>query len=287
MFWRCRKKPNLLVIAGAGSAIDFGMPSVSGVHTILSQAAARFFPLVSDPTKNLYDFLHEQIAGYWSAHVPAHLGKFPNFEDVLGAISELAATRPAGIFTGALGAFVKANGFPEVIHIGNPKPVDGPVLAHLGEHLVDALLDDFRNRCRNPNPAFADNVKRFRKFFAVLTDSFNVAVVTTNYDDLIYRALPGIETGFDLDGDGLFKPGRIMHRKTWPCLLHQHGSVHFDMDIIDGDLHGIKWQEDLTRGFHQNSFGRSRGAGASGSQFPTSSIIAGYGKSEQIGASAL
>jgi hypothetical protein len=195
----------------------------------------------------------------------------------------LAATRPAGIFTGPLGAFVKANGFPDVVHIGVPKPVDGSVLAHLGEHLVDALLDNFRNRCRTPNPAYADNMKHFRQFFSALSDSFDVAVVTTNYDDLIYRALPGIETGFDLNGDGLFKPGRIMHRKTWPCLLHQHGSVHFDMDIIDGDLHGIKWQEDLTRGFHQNSFGRSHGAGASGSQFPTSNIIAGYGKSEQIG----
>lgn len=54
------------------------------------------------------------------------------------------------------------------------------------------------------------------------------------------------------------------------------------MDLTDGDIHGIKWQDDLNAQFHQNSFGRSTLRTTEGNEFPTSSIIAGYGKTEQI-----
>jgi hypothetical protein len=36
------------VVAGAGSAIDFGMPSVSGVNDICKKAATEFFHLLNN-----------------------------------------------------------------------------------------------------------------------------------------------------------------------------------------------------------------------------------------------
>jgi hypothetical protein len=54
------------------------------------------------------------------------------------------------------------------------------------------------------------------------------------------------------------------------------------MDLSDGNLHGVIWQGDLNAQFHQNSFGRSTIRATEGNEFPTSSIIAGYGKTEQI-----
>lgn len=279
-FWPCQRR-KLLVVAGAGAAMDFGMPSVTGVHDLLLESAARYFSLADKPDENLYGFLYEAVRAYWSANTESYLGKTPNFEDVLYAISVLASTYPAGIFTGVLGAFVTPKAFPEVIHIGTRKPVDANVLTHLSQQLVDDLMAEFRNCCREPKPGLRPRIDELGRFFAVLAGEFNVAVVTTNYDDLIYRSLPNIVTGFDPDR-GLFEPGRIMDRRSWPCLLHLHGSVHFDMDITDGDLHGIKWQDDLNAQFHQNSFGRSTLRTKEGNQFPTSSIIAGYGKTEQM-----
>jgi hypothetical protein len=274
-------KRKLLIVAGAGSAIEFGMPSVDGIHDFLLGTAARFFPLAADPSKNLYGFMHQAIHDYWTAKVSAHLGKMPNFEDVLYAIYALASIYPAGTFTGPLGAFVTIKSFPDVNHIGRDKLVDQNVLRHLGQQLVDDLMAEFRQRCRQPEPLLAPRIEQFRYFLSVLGEHFDVAAVTTNYDDLIYRCLPGIETGFDLV-DGRFKQGRIMDRPSWPCLLHMHGSVHFDMDHIDGNLHGVIWQDDLNKQFHQNSFGRSAVRTTEGNEFPTSSIIAGYGKTEQI-----
>ena len=224
----------------------------------------------------LLAFLYDTITKYWSANVPRHLEKAPNFEDVFFSISALASVYPAGIFTGTLGAFVTPNCFPEVNWpLGTQKP-DNTIFAQLGMQLVDGLIDDFRRRCR-----LAPNIEPFRKFFSRLTDEFDVAVVTTNYDDLIYRSLPGVETGFDPD-NGLFRQRKILARSSWPCLLYLHGSVHFDMDLIDGNLHGVIWKEDLNGQFHQNAFGRDTVRTTEGHEFPTSSIIAGYGKAEQI-----
>jgi len=110
--------------------------------------------------------------------------------------------------------------------------------------------------------------------------------VTLNYDDIVYRAMPGLETGFD--SAGRFFDERVTQRRTWPCILHLHGSVHFDMrdDYTDfmgfGGFHEIHWQEDLCGQFNQNASGRSSIPTVEGPVFPTSSIVAGYGKTQQI-----
>jgi hypothetical protein len=273
-------KRKLLVIAGAGSTLgDVGMPSVSEVHTLLLGFAQQCFTLQKDPSKNLYGYLYEVIERYWTANVPAHLSRLPNFEDILYAIYVLAATYPAGIFTAALGALVSIKPFPEVIHIGTPKKVDANVLRHLGEHLIDNMLNEFRRRCLAMPARFAE----FQTFFSELGCEFDIAICTTNYDNLIFRAAPhGIETGFDSSKSGVFEAKRIIERKSWPCILHLHGSVHFDMDINKSDLHAICWKDNLSLPFHQNSFGRSSQHSVEGNVFPTSTIVAGYGKTTQI-----
>lgn len=241
------QKRRLLVVAGAGSAIDFGMPSVPCVNDICKHAAMQCFRLLNRESTNLYEYMYDEIKRYWAAHVAPHLRRKPNFEDILYALYVLPSIFPAGRFTSALGAFVTPRRFPDVVHITTPKAVDDHVLRHLSQHLLDSLLDDFRTRCiRECSP----NLPDLKVFFSALCDEFDVAVVTTNYDDLIYRALPpaGRETGFDPD-DGSFKPERILHRDGWPCLLHLHGSVHFDMraDESRGELHRIFWESDLVR----------------------------------------
>jgi hypothetical protein len=237
--------------------------------------------LADDRAGNLYQFLFETISKFWNANVPLNLNKVPNFEDVLYVLSALASTHPAGRFTGPLGAFVKLKELPEVFHLNRKKALDHDALRLLGQQFVDTIMTEFRKRCREPAPSLVPKIKQLGQFFSALVDEFEVAVVTTNYDDLVYRSLPRIETGFD-PHDGLFKQARIINRKSWPCFLHLHGSVHFDMDVVDGNLHGILWQSDLNAQFHQNSFGRSGVRTKEGNEFPTSVIIAGYGKSQQI-----
>jgi SIR2-like domain len=246
------------------------------------RSAKEYFPLNSDPQQNLYAYLHDKVDRYWRAQ-GAPLG--PNFEDVLYVVTQLAAMPPeAGKekFTPALGAFVEVCTFPDVGIGLEGTAVDSSKMMCLAERLVFDLIDELRRRCNNASRnSKASDV--LRRFFDLLGCEFDVAVVTTNYDDLIYRAFPGIETGFD-PSDGLFKQERILQRKCWPCLLHLHGSVHFDeVPVPSGKVKLVRWNNDLTSHFYQHRGSTTPRYSIAGYASPASPIIVGYAKAEKIG----
>ena len=278
---RPSRKPKLLILAGAGAAVEFGMPSVSDVDHFLSGVAQEYFSLVDCPDSNLYKYIHKNIQEYWQYNTGLQ-NKNPSFEDVLYTISTLHSVVPAGYYTGNLGAFVTLKALPMLNYFGKCKQADISAIRNLGGYLVDALLEKFRALCRAPVPTILPRIEELRNFITDLSNAYEIAVVTTNYDDMLYRCLPWIETGFDNAHGGRFNPRRIVGRDSWPCLLHLHGSVHFDMDYDNGNLHAVMWKEDLNESFHQNSLGRNSVLTNEGNVFPTSSIIAGYGKSDQI-----
>jgi hypothetical protein len=127
----------------------------------------------------------------------------------------------------------------------------------------------------------AAEFSQLQTLVAALQAEFEVAVVTLNYDNVMYRAFHGIETGFD-PATGQFDETRILNRSQWPCMLHLHGSVHFDMAGGASDLHEIVWRPDIQGTFHQNAGGRSTRSYVEGADFPTSVVVAGYGKTTQI-----
>jgi hypothetical protein len=283
----CRTKRRLLVVVGAGASVEFGMPSVNGVAGILSEAAQERYPLFWDAATNLYKYFEATLVADWQVKIPQHLQKTPTFEEILYAIFALAAAFPGGRFTSALGAFVTANPIPDINWFGTKRgKVDRDVLRQFGHFLVDTLLEAFRDRCRAAHLERTAELTKLRALFTALGDEFEVSIVTLNCDDIVYRSAPGLETGFDLSGK--FVDERIVQRPTWPCVLHLHGSVHFDMRddytafMGYGGLHDIHWQANLDGLFQQNADGRSSFSTAEGTDFPTSSIVAGYGKATQI-----
>jgi hypothetical protein len=199
----------------------------------------------------------------WQLKVPQQqLRKKATFEEILYAIFALAAAFPGGRFTSALGAFITAKRIPDVNWLGTQhEKVDRGVLSRFGHFLVDSLLDSFRKCCRAAHVEKTPEIAKLRDLFTALRDRFDLSVLTLNYDDIVYRSAPGLETGFDPEGK--FVDERIIRRPTWPCILHLHGSVHFDMrdDYTAfrgyGGLHDIHWQDDLDAQFHQNADGRS------------------------------
>lgn len=262
-----RKK--LLVIAGAGATVDCQMPSVKDVHNLFLQEAVKQYPLFCDAGKSLYSFMYETVQKHWNDEKPESFNKNPNFEDILYVAYTLTSYNP----------FLKTDDLPEITHLNEKCPVDKYILQSFSQSLIDRLLNEFRNRCRLLNPPL---FQKLANFFTTLSDHFDIAVVTTNYDNVLYKASGKLETGFDCADGGRFKQERILHHRSWPCILHLHGSVHFDMRNDNGNLHSICWQEDLNKQFQQNSSGRSPRFTNEGMTFPTSNIIAGYGKTTQL-----
>ena len=212
------QKRKLLVVAGAGASIDFGMPGVGGVADLLSAHAQEQYPLFEDSTKNLYQNIEHTIASDWNAKVPRSRRK-PTFEDVLYAIFALASAFPAGRFTSGLGTFIAVRPLPDINWLGSrQEEVGSDTLRKFGHSLVDYLLDSFRSRCREVSAIKPTELAKLRAFFTALQEEFELSVVTLNYDDLIYRAAPKLETGFD--SQGRFVDARIIQRRAWPCILH-------------------------------------------------------------------
>ena len=187
------------------------------------------------------------------------------------------------MYTSALGGLIKAKKLPDFNFYGRQhKIVDQYYLHHLGSVAVDALLSAFRERCKTSERDKVAEFAQLQLFLVALRSEFDIAVVTLNYDNIIYRALPGIETGFD-PATTQFHEERIFNRLDWSCMLHLHGSVHFDMPTSStNDMHEIFWQPNINAMFAQNASGRSTHANPEGADFPTSAIVAGYGKTTQI-----
>jgi len=193
-----------------------------------------------------------------------------------------AAGAYARPFGSALGALIEPRRLPAVQPYGAParavQPHDFKMVA---DHAVDALLSEFRRLCRDCEQAQTAEFTRLQTFIAKLKEEFEIAVVTLNYDNVLYRSLFGIETGFDPQPPHHFREERIFERSTWPCMLHLHGSVHFDMPIAGPDM---VWQPNINAEFAQNAFGRG-GEGLfnpEGLVLPASVIVAGYAKTMQI-----
>ncbi len=280
-------KKKLLLVVGAGASVEFGMPSVKGVRDIINAEAQRWYQLADQSSSNLYEHIEGRIKQYWNDNLPNHLLREPQFEDVLYAIFAVPAAYPAGAYTSALGALMKPIILPDFINpLQGRKIVETDTLRQLGCVLVDALVREFRELCKLPKQNEIPGIAYLQSLIMALQDEFEIAVVTLNYDNIIYRLLPGVEVGFDIE-TGRFEPIRITHRNGWPCMLHLHGSVHFDMRLDErpgrrAGLHEIHWQTDINASFSQNAFGRGTTVSLEGPVFPTSVVVAGYGKTTQL-----
>ena len=236
------KKKKLLLVTGAGASIDFGMPSVKEAGEIINTMAQERFPLADETGTNLYKHIEQMIKGYWCKSVPKYLRRDPQFEDIL-TISELVSAYPAGAYTSPLGALISVKELPDVMFARCRSKVDQHQISHFTEDALNALLNEIRDRYNSTPP----NLARLQSFVTTLQNTFELAVVTVNYDDILYRALSEIETGFDPDTRH-FDEQRIYGRRGWPCILHLHGSVHFNMPTPPqpgDDLHGILWEPNI------------------------------------------
>jgi len=158
--------------------------------------------------------------------------------------------------------------------------VDGNIWNQVGSILADSIADTFRQKCIGP--ADGQDVALIGNFFAALMDIFEVSIATLNYDNVVYRSVPDFATGFDEEGN--FVQRNLFNRKRWPCILHLHGSVHFDIDSFNIDNpRGIFWQPDLGK------VARSNAHGSGGYYFinegwviPRTTLIAGHGKAFRL-----
>lgn len=275
-------KKKILIVAGAGASLEFGMPSVSEIDSLFSTWSTDFYCLSDDPTKSLYTYVRDGIANYYKKCPKAGLAKSINFEETLYTLMQLAAIKGDDLCKNPLNAFCNLTKFPSIHKFKHKHDLPtGFDFYHLASHLVDKLLEELRSRCKEVQTSKKPEFMKLSKFMTSLSNDFEVGIITPNYDNLFKQALPSLETGFD-EGSGLFHPEKLYRNTNWGFCYHIHGSVHFDQFGSKYDMHEIGWQSSLDATFKQNSSGRSSQLTMEGLSLPTSVIVAGYDKSNQI-----
>jgi hypothetical protein len=270
-----------MVVVGAGASIDFGMPSVNGVDTLFCTWAKENYRLACNKNGSLYSYVRDAIENYYRLN-EIRFEAYTNFEEVLYVLLQLSKMVTNSESSFPINAFLEMKSFPQIIHDHVLTSVDGSHFSELASYLVDKLLERFRSRC-GVIDLESENFQKFSGFINRLNREFNTVFISVNYDNLITQACQGLFTGFN--GHGSFDASAFYSHSPFdrsPCgsIYHLHGSVHFDMVATDRALHEVTWNNDLS--VSQNSSGRNYGHTTERTPILTSSIIAGYGKSNQI-----
>ncbi|MCX4129383.1 SIR2 family protein [Vibrio parahaemolyticus] len=277
---RSRKK-KLMVVVGAGASVELGMPSVNEVDRLFSEWAKNGYLLANDEKKTLYCHIRDEVNRHYGLNPKKGLRKETNFEELLYVILQLSAALGDDNYSLPMNAFWGLKKLPKIKSYIGEKIVDGHDLRQLGYLLVDKLTTEFRDRCKVSKENNSNNFEKFQKFINQLNDDFDVAFITLNYDNLITQACPSLFTGFNVTS-GSFDASSVYDRTDWGLIYHLHGSVHFDMQGEELNMHSIKWNSNLNSTFSGNSSGRNSQDTSEGISMPTSVIVAGYGKTNQI-----
>jgi hypothetical protein len=244
--------------------------------------------LDNETNKSLYSYLKEEINRYYSLNPKKGLIKKTNFEELLYVMLQLSAVLGDENYRFPMNAFLKLKKLPKINSYSGVKFVDSNYLKQYSNYLkqlcfrlIDKLAIEFRERCKTVLKEKRESFDIFSTFINKLAEDFDVAFITLNYDNLITQACPKLFTGFN-ETNGSFDASSLYARKDWGLIYHLHGSVHFDMQGEALSMHAIKWNDDLYSEFQGNSIGRNSQDTSEGIDMPTSIIVAGYGKANQI-----
>lgn len=274
-------KKRLMVIVGAGASIELGMPSVNEIDELFCQWSLEEYRLANDQNQSLYSFIRDEINKHYSLNPKTGLIKKTDFEQVLYVILQLSAALSDDNYNLPTNAFFDLKKLPTIISYQKEKLVDGNDLRQLYLYLIDKLAIEFRERCKRTRISKQTDFEYFEKFITRLNSEYDTAFISLNYDDLVIQTCQDLFTGFNKD-TGAFESCSVYNRRKWGLIYYLHGSVHFDMQGDQFDMHAIKWNRDLNSQFQSNSSGRNSQDTLEGIQMPTSTIVVGYGKTNQI-----
>lgn len=276
-----RMKKKLLIIAGAGSSCEFGIPTSSDIDKLLIASASRTYPLATDPDSNLYLYFRDTINNYYGREPKAVFRKEVNFEEVIYQINLLSAYISDPYSKNGTNALLTVKPFPDVLDArGSRKKVDGNVLGSLSQSLMSDIVDNVVDACSKASVTNAKEIAELGNFLAVLKSKFDIGLITLNYDNILTQSLPELYTGFDSNGQ--FSPVSVFYRKDWNFIYHLHGSIHFAMTGVENDMHGITWMTKPSKTHVAHATGRNTLDSIEGTSYPMSSIVAGWGKPNQI-----
>ena len=276
------RKEKLLIIAGAGASLDFGMFSSSQIGQIF-EVDDPYKLSINNQTISLYKYVKDELLRYHQTGTS--LGQpLPDkikdvyFEEVIYQMLNLYTTLSDHHKNG-LGAFYNSKKFPEKFIGKRTVKLNYFDFYHAADILVAKLLDEIRIKCASLS---SDKLSLLKHLLKIMEKSFDTSIINLNYDNILFQCIPlEMETGFDRNG--IFQPHRIIDNQKWNFFYHLHGSIHFYYAKLEHSFE-IRFANDFTQKnvIESNQSFRSFNETPEGFPILSRPIIVGYGKAWQI-----
>jgi hypothetical protein len=237
-----KTKPKLLVILGAGSSVDLGMPSVNEINRLMrrwarEQAAEKqqtdFYRLV---WRNRVCHLAKLRRAQGQDELTRFTAKErtrPNYERCLGdMVSLMNAALPCSVIDPLQHALIPDE---HLKTLGVSRDAETPhTIRAQFSFLVNRLAELFRERCERFGQRISAKYDRFEAYcglFRELEQHFDLGIYNLNHDTVALTALQvsaqsGDSAYFVGFRDGRFAPVAVHGRTDWRFIYHLHGSVH-------------------------------------------------------------
>lgn len=200
----------------------------------------------------------------------------PNFEQIYHCAHELIFTFPPTV-----GAFDE---FKPILQpfMSNITGIKETALRSLCEKIVQIIFSEFSLACDNALPDF----DTFGHFMTTLSANYITRCYTTNYDDFVLRASPGLYTGFAGslgDGPRKFELNRFWRKENTDSVFHLHGSVHMGFPHPPaGAIGELFWFNSRAEATKYSSFSGSSPSKMDGTAFLRTTVITGLEKLSRL-----
>lgn len=260
-----------LVVAGAGSAIEFGAPSTAALTARVEERVRKDSYLCSLGADRVYEKIRVTLADYLDGGASA-----VNFEHIFHCAEQLLSNT----FEPTLGA---VDEFKPILYpfVGRWVALnEQDALQALVRQVPDILFDELSVASDKP----AVDLAPLDKFISYLRDDQVVRIYTTNYDDFILQADDSLYHGFDRSpgsGPRVFQPETFWASANENALLHLHGSVHFGFPPPDPgatELNALRWFHNRSEARRHASFNGGPERQMDGSVYYPSALITGFSK---------
>jgi SIR2-like domain len=275
-------KKKLLVILGAGSSVEQGVPSVRDIDAKMAAWARKW--AAETGYQDYFGKLWWAISKYYSEG-DRRYRPGPDFEKVLGemvALSHWMTPAPWGdtLRQTACGGCAP----PDLEFPVDPFTEHAPYNATIAiEDQKDTLLAALARHMRAESLAIdraGEPANRYKRLIDGLRESFDLGIYNLNYDTAAINAWPEAYSGFGESGQ--FDPQTVHRRAEWNFIYHLHGSVHHSLSHEHGG--DIRWRNDLTDAAHffDKPVTSTNDKRSEGRSFSRGTLIAGGYKLDQL-----
>ena len=256
-----------IVLFGAGASVEYEAPSTRALTTTIEKAVLADRWMQHTGGDAAFSEIKRRLGSYLQGPV--------NFEHIYHCAHDLRFA-----FGPTPGA---ADEFKPIMYpfLSDTTDLSKAALDALCGKIVEVIYAEVSHSC-GTNPLGLGPLSNFVEF---LRSQYVTRLYTTNYDDFILQAVPGLYTGFGrVQGAGRrFDLKRFWYREHCDAVAYLHGSVHMGFQAPPhGEIGELFWFDHRAEALKHSSFAGSSPSRMDGTSVLLTPVVTGLEKLSRV-----